>query len=340
MPGAVATKSSDALALIHRMTQDQKDLSSFDTRLATEMQLAAVYGSWARVVEGRKQVFLRRFLMSFFWILLLTIFVLALHRWIKHLFEIVGLERRQLHTLRAVVLFAVQAIGFAIVLIIIFGVPTNFATAIGLVGAGLAVGMQDFIVGFFGWFILIGKDGIRTGDWVEINGIGGEVVELGLFQTVLLETGTDAGRLTGRKVSFVNSYAVQGHYFNFSSAGNWLWDEVEIQIPENVEPYEMAEAIQKIAADETAANVQLAEEDWKRGAPPSSKETFSAKPTFSLRPTSSGVSVFVRYITRVNERHEARDRIYRAAVELLRSAKAGDSAAPSAAPLKPVNEPA
>ena len=31
--------------------------------------------------------------MSFFWILLITIFVLALHRWIKHLFEIVGLER-------------------------------------------------------------------------------------------------------------------------------------------------------------------------------------------------------------------------------------------------------
>ena len=181
LPGAVATKPGDALALIHRMTQDQKDLSSFDTRIGTEMQLAAVYGSWARVVEARKQVFLRRFLMSFFWILLITIFVLALHRWIKHLFEIVGLERRQLHTLRAVVLFAVQAVGFAVILIIIFGVPTNFATAIGLVGAGLAVGMQDFIVGFFGWFILIGKDGIRTGDWVEINGVGGEVVELGLF---------------------------------------------------------------------------------------------------------------------------------------------------------------
>ena len=136
---------------------------------------------------------------------------------------------------------------------------------------------------------------------------------------MLLETGSDAGRLTGRKVSFVNSYAVQGHYFNFSSSGNWLWDEVEIQIPENVEPYEMAEAIQKIAEDETAANARIAEEDWKRGAPTSSKETFSAKPSFSLRPTSSGVSVFVRYITRVTERHEVRTRIYHAAVALLRA---------------------
>jgi len=217
-------------------------------------------------------------------------------------------------------------------------VPTNFATALGLVGAGLAVGLQDFIVGFFGWFVLIGKDGVRSGDWVEINGIGGEVLELGLFHTVILETGSDAGRLTGRKVSFVNSYAVQGHYFNFSTSGNWLWDEVEIQIPDNVEPYEISEAVLKIAEDETKANTRIAEEDWSRGAPPSSRQTFSAKPSFSLRPTGSGVSVFVRYITRVNERHEVRDRIYRAALELLRTARTGESSA-SPPPVKPVSEP-
>ena len=114
-----------------------------------------------------------------------------------------------------VVLFAVEVLGVATILVIVFGVPTNFATALGLVGAGLAVGLQDFIVGFFGWFVLIGKDGVRSGDWVEINGIGGEVLELGLFHTVILETGSDAGRLTGRKVSFVNSYAVQGPLFQF-----------------------------------------------------------------------------------------------------------------------------
>lgn len=319
---------SDPLALIHRMTQDQKDLSSLDTRIETEEQLASVYGNWSRVVEGRKMAVLRRFLLSLFWILLIAIFVLALHRWIEHIFAGVALERRQLHTLRSVVLFTVQAVGFATILIIVFGVPTNFATAIGLVGAGLAVGLQDFIVGFFGWFVLIGKDGVRTGDWVEINGIGGEVLDLGLFHTVLLETGSEAGRLTGRKVSFVNSYALQGHYFNFSTSGNWLWDEVEIQIPDNVEPYEISEAILKIADDETQATARIAEEDWKHGAAPPSRQSFSAKPSVSLRPTGSGVSLFVRYITRINERHELRDRIYRAALELLRNTKSADSTAP------------
>jgi hypothetical protein len=183
----------------------------------------------------------------------------------------------------------------------------------------------------------MGKDGVRPGDWVEIDGIGGEVLEVGLLQTVLLETGTlaDAGRPTGRKVSFVNSYAVEGHFFNFTTSGQWLWDSVEVQIPDNVEPYAMSEAIQKIAADETAANAHLAEEDWNRGAPPSTQQSFSAEPSFSLRPTVSGVSVLVRYITRVTERHEVSTRIYHAAVELVRNAKLAEAATEPAAPLKP-----
>ena len=104
---------------------------------------------------------------------------------------------------------------------------------LGLAGAGLTIAMQDFIVGFFGRFVLMGRNGIRIGDWVEINGVSGEVVELGMFHTVLLETGnwTDSGHPTGRRVTFTNSFAVQGHYFNFSTSGQWLWDELQIVLP-------------------------------------------------------------------------------------------------------------
>jgi small-conductance mechanosensitive channel len=35
----------------------------------------------------------------------------------------------------------------------------------------------------------MGRNGIRIGDLVEINGVTGEVVQLGMFYTVLLETG-------------------------------------------------------------------------------------------------------------------------------------------------------
>lgn len=331
-----------AMAMLHRMTQERLDLSDFDTRRETEQQLAAVYGNWIDLVNAREDAFLHRFSSSIFWALLIGLFVVIVNHWVQRVFAEITLERRQLHTLRAIILFGVQALGLVLILLIIFGVPTNFATAIALTGAGLAVGLKDFIVGFFGWFILIGKDGVRPGDWVEINGIGGEVIEVGILQTILLESGnlTNEGRPTGRKVSFVNSYAIEGHYFNFSTSGQWLWDEVEVQIPSNVEPYAMSEAIQKIAAEVTAANARLAEEDWRRVAPTSARQSFSADPSFSLRPTATGVSVVVRYITRVTERHEVRTRIYHAAVELLRATAISEPGVQPQPPLKPVRAPA
>jgi small-conductance mechanosensitive channel len=191
--------------------------------------------------------------------------------------------------------------------------------------------LKDIIVGFLGWFVLMGRDGIRVGDWVEINGVGGEVLKVGPLHTVVLETGnwTDAGHPTGRKVSFVNSFAIEGHYFNFSTSGQWLWDEIEVQVPDSAEPYAMAEAIQKIAADETAKNAQQAEAEWNRVI---AGRSFNAAPSLSVRPTGAGVTVLLRYITRANERFEVRARLYRAIVELLhrRNVVGSSVSAPSA----------
>src|SRR5262249_57411661 len=121
----------------------------------------------------------------------------------------VAVDRRHLHTIRVVAVVSTQILGVLLVLLVIFGMPSNFATVLALAGAGLTVAMKDFIVGFFGWFVLMGRNGIRPGDWVEINGIGGEVVSVGLLHTVMLETGdwSDAGHPTGSKVDFVNRFA-------------------------------------------------------------------------------------------------------------------------------------
>ena len=64
----------------------------------------------------------------------------------------------------------------------IFGTPQETPTIIGLATAALTFALQDFILAFLGWFVLIGKNGIHVGDWVEINGVGGEVTEVGLFR--------------------------------------------------------------------------------------------------------------------------------------------------------------
>src|SRR4029077_1621194 len=261
-----------------------------------------------------------------FWILVIALLVFGANLFVQRFFSDLSPERRALQKLQAVVLFAVQALGIVLILLVIFGKPSNFATVVALAGAGLTVALKDFIVGFFGWFVLMGKDGIRPGDWVEINGVGGEVLEVGLFHTVLLETGnwTDAAHPTGRKVTFVNSFAIEGHYLNFSTSGQWLWDELQVQAPADGDPYKVAEAIQKIAADDTSVNAQAAETEWQRVVPAYAKQTFTAAPSVSVRPEGGAVNILVRYLTRASDRQEVRTRLYRAVIELLRQKNPGE----------------
>ena len=323
-----------ALARLHHLTEEKKKLSDFDKRIETEQQLAGVHANWITLVNVREKAFLQRISVSVFSILLIALVALLANSWIQRVFAALALDQRPMHTLRALILFGVQALGLVLILLVIFGMPGNFATVLALAGAGLTVAMKDFIVGFFGWFVLLGKDGIRAGDWVEINGVSGEVLRVGPLHTVILETGnwTDAGHPTGRKVSFVNSFAIEGHYFNFSTKGQWLWDEIQVLIPDTAEPYAAAEAMQKIAADETAANAQLAEEEWNRATPSDVRRSFSAAPSLSIRPTGSGINVVLRYITRASERYAVRTRLYRAVVELLHGKKGRASAEGPAPP--------
>jgi len=147
----------------------------------------------------------------------------------------------------------------------------------------------------------------------------GEVVEINLLRTVLLETGnwTETGHPTGRKVAFVNSYAIEGHFFNFSTSGQWMWDELHITVPTNQDPYPLLDSIQSAVTKETESNAAAAEKEWQNAASNYKVSSVSAAPTVNLRPTPVGVEVHVRYIARAKERSAIRTRLNQALVELL-----------------------
>jgi len=179
---------------------------------------------------------------------------------------------------------------------------------------------------------LMGKNGIRLGDWVEINGVSGEVVELGMFHTVLLETGnwTDTGHPTGRRVTFTNSFAIEGHYFNFSTSGQWLWDELQVVLPTGQDPYPIIDAIQKKVAEATSESAKQAEKEWQRAARSRDMSSLSAAPAINVKPIIGGVEIAVRYVTRANERYQLRAKLYQAAVDLLGGKNVHASLAPAA----------
>jgi small-conductance mechanosensitive channel len=179
--------------------------------------------------------------------------------------------------------------------------------------------MQDFIIAFFGWFVLMGKGGIHIGDRVEINGVAGEAVEIGLFRTALLETGnwTDKGYPTGRRITFLNSFAIKGQYFNFSSSSQWMWDEIRFGIPADGDAYGLIERIHKAVIEETKEDTRVAEAEWKGGSKKGGLGHSSAAPAVEMRPGAAGIDIVVRYVTRASDRPGIRNRLYERVVGLL-----------------------
>ena len=308
-----------ALESLKHYTEDQRNLADLGKRMQDEQELNDIYGNWIALLATRERTALHSIILAMLWILLVVLLAYMTGRAVDHFFSAAAADNKRLGTLRAVVHFALRAIGAIVIVFIILGMPAQTTTILGLAGAGLTVAMKDFIVAFFGWFVLMGKNGIRVGDWVEINGVGGEVVEIGLLKTVLLETGnwTDSGHPTGRRVSFVNSFAMEGHFFNFSTSGQWMWDELQLTIPANQDPYVVIDELQKLVTQETEKNARLAEEEWGRTTHRYRLQSFSATPAITVRPTGSAVEVRVRYITRAYERHETRKRLYDAVIQLM-----------------------
>ncbi len=318
-----AESSSARVKELQGLATQRLILSILDDRLAAQQQLAAVYVRWANQVELQHKIMLHLMLQSLTLIAAIVLLTILAGWALQVVFDRISQDRRQRQTLRIILNLGTQVIGLVLVLLVIFGTPQQMPTILGLATAGLTLVFQDFILAFCGWFVLMGKNGIRVGDWVEIDGVGGEAVEIGLFRTWLLETGnwTANGHPTGRRVSFLNGYAIRGKYFNFSTTGQWMWDEIKVSIPPGAKAYPLIDQIRAAAVEATASDAKMAEEEWKRVTHEQGVPQFSATPAVDMRPAGEGVDIVVRYVTRAGVRLETRNRLFGKVVELMLGAR-------------------
>lgn len=312
------TARATLLTLKH-FTEDQRSLAELGKRIQDQRQLGDIYRDWQALVADQARSALHGVIRQLGWILGVVVVVWFADRIFEAVFSAMVAGRKRVGRNLKVVKFAALVVGLLAIAVIILGTPSQLTTLFGLAGAGLTVALKDFIISFFGWFILVGPKGIHVGDWVEIKGVGGEVIEIGLMRTLLLETGNwnDAGHPTGRIVSFVNSFAMEGHFFNFSSAGQWMWDELNITAPAGRDPYPIIDAIRTLVEDRTAANAEKAFKEWELSHRGAAANTLRLEPGISVVPAPDGVQVRVRYITRAQERNELRRDLNEAVVALL-----------------------
>jgi small-conductance mechanosensitive channel len=307
------------LAFLKDRSTERQILSIDDDRVQTEQQLAGIYTKWLAQVKLQHQIVLHLILQSLGVILVILLGMLVCDALVRYWMARPTLESRRMGTLRSVLEITIQALGVALILLVIFGAPRETPTILGLATAALTIALQDYILAFLGWFVLVGKNGIHIGDWVEINGVNGEVAEIGLMTTTLLETGglAEQGHPTGRRISFMNGFAIRGQYFNFSTAGQWMWDEISISAPADADIHAMISEVQKTVVEETRDNSRLAEHEWKHAMKGEGFSRFSAEPVVNVRPSGSGVELHLRYVTSASGRFDLRNRLYQRVVELL-----------------------
>jgi len=97
---------------------------------------------------------------------------------------------------------------FAIAVVALFSVASDLsslATYFGLLTAGMAVALQNVILASLGYLVLMGKTGIRIGDRIQVAGITGDVINMGMLQFQLREFDVEEGRFTGHVATFANS---------------------------------------------------------------------------------------------------------------------------------------
>src|ERR1700721_1798580 len=102
--------------------------------------------------------------------------------------------------------------------------------ALGIAGAGVAVALQDVLASIAGAFSIGFSKLYAMGDRVQISDTRGDVIDIGLLRTTLLETGNWVSRdlYNGRIVHIPNSAVLKGYVFNYSQGFLFIWDEIKV----------------------------------------------------------------------------------------------------------------
>ena len=226
-------------------------------------------------------------------------------------------RRYQFLLIRRIVLWCLVAIVVATAFASELGAVTTFA---GLLTAGIAVALQNVILSIAGYFFLIGKYGVRAGDRVQIAGVTGDVVDIGLVRLQLMEvTGGIAPRPTGRVVAFSNAVVFQASSGMFKQipGTDFLWHEISLTLDPNSN-YRQVEQRMMEAVNKVFAEYRDKMEIQRRNVERSLNSTLAAfAPESRLHLTQTALEVVIRYPVEMSSAGEIDDRITRELLDAI-----------------------
>jgi len=171
--------------------------------------------------------------------LLLTTFILgacwAILAILGRVFEFLWPKDRSVAHARSTWKVVSYVTWFALLLVLLFGFLPDVATTalgVGLLGAAFTFAMQKPLLNMAAWVVITYRQLYRIGDRVEVGGVKGYVVDIGLQTTELQEFGgwMPGDEYTGRIVEIPNGAVFDGPTNNYTRDFPFIWDHVDVLV--------------------------------------------------------------------------------------------------------------
>jgi small-conductance mechanosensitive channel len=319
-PAVLAQQRKDLDAL----TAQFKQLSASLLPLGKQNILLDIYKrtttNWRNAVQSEYQAELKGLLIRLAGLALILGMVLGISElWRRATFRYITDTRRryQFLLIRRIVLWFLIAIIVAAAFASELGAITTFA---GLLTAGIAVALQNVILSIAGYFFLIGKYGLRVGDRVQIAGVTGDVVDIGLVRMQLMEiSGGPAPLPTGRVVAFSNAVVFQANAGMFKQipGTNFLWHEITLTL-DSKSNYRQVEQRMMEAVNKIFTEYREKMELQRRNVEHSLNSSVAAfAPESRLHLTQTSLEIVIRYPVEMGNSGEIDNRVTREILDAM-----------------------
>lgn len=188
----------------------------------------------------------------------------------------------------------------------------GLTVAFGVAGAGIAFALQEVIASFAGWLAIMLGGFYKPGDRVQLGGIKGDVMDIGVLRTTIMETGqwVNGDLYNGRIVLIANSFVFKEPVFNYSGEFPFLWDEIKIPIQFGSD-YKMAQHIIQNAGNEVPENLtDSSREQWNLLQTKYRLEDAQTSPMVSIVANDNWVEFTLRYVVGYKKRRATKTDLF------------------------------
>jgi small-conductance mechanosensitive channel len=208
---------------------------------------------------------------------------------------------------------------------------TGMATYLGLASAGLAIALQDPLTNLAGWLFIIIRSPFSVGDRIQIGSHVGDVVDIRIFRTILLEIGNwvHADQSTGRLIHVPNGWVFKNTVASYDQAFGYIWNELELTLTFESNWKKAKDVLTRTVSDHAEKLTVDAQERLLAAAEHYHIKFAKLTPVVWTSVADSGIRLTMRYLCRPRERRSSASEIWESVLESLEGMPDVDLAYPT-----------